>query len=636
MGDLGFAVFLALISAGVGSRLITLISGKTSKTSLRTAQCVPLGLGALSLATLALGLMSRLDRTHLVGLLSISTIFAIQGGTRLLFGSAKLAFGHTRRILAKGSNLDRAILGMTLIGLVGCMLTAMIPVTDGDALCYHLQVPKVFLAKHQVSFEPDLHETIYPLVVELLYTIGLEFRGPVACRWVQLLFGLVFAGNVSLLAEPFLGRRSWWAGSIALLTPAVTNGMSAPLNDVALAAFGTAALAATMQAVGIQSKRLAILAGCFTGLAVGVKYPALVLFGLLAVTIFVCPRDEGVSISRTGIRDRLRLTAAFTFAALLVGSVWYLRAYANTGNPVFPYYRQVFGGSGLDEVLNPGRRVMPVTPFNVLTALFPMTLQPDRFESLAHQLGPLFLLFLPLLLIERPPGRVIVLVAIGYAFLTICVTQRQSTRFVLTALGPLSVGVAYLAKRWSLRRSPTAPIVIGIFVAFLGMQSAQAVGRSRHGLSVLVGTESAGQYLSRIEPTFRVGRWIERNLPKSARIIGQDHRGFYLPRDYTMELAHRRRTGLGRNGETPPQMIERLEASGFTHLLLCPPIPETAQEFDPTMCRLLDRWLARQDPVFREDLSDAEGVVRRYSIYSLQSARNTLASACDEPAESQR
>ena len=50
-----------------------------------------------------------------------------------------------------------------------------------------------------------------------------------------------------------------------------------------------------------------------------------------------------------------------------------------------------------------------------------------------------------------------------------------------------------------------------------------------------------------------------------------------------MELAHRRRTGLGKNGESAKEVVEGLRAAGFTHLLLCPPVPENAVEFDPTL-----------------------------------------------------
>jgi hypothetical protein len=115
-------------------------------------------------------------------------------------------------------------------------------------------------------------------------------------------------------------------------------------------------------------------------------------------------------------------------------------------------------------------------------------------------------------------------------------------------------------------------------------------------------------------------------------LIGQDHRGFYFPRDYTMELAHRRRTGLGQQGESPAQIIDRLRATGFTHILFCPPTPEKAVEFDPTLGRLLGPWVAQQKALFSQDLTDGDGVVRHYAIYELAPERpaQQLSSRSDE------
>jgi hypothetical protein len=155
-----------------------------------------------------------------------------------------------------------------------------------------------------------------------------------------------------------------------------------------------------------------------------------------------------------------------------------------------------------------------------------------------------------------------------------------------------------------------------LFLA-LGFETALALARGRHALGVVFGRECASEYLARREPTYGVGAWIAANLPASARIVGQDHRGFYIPRRYTMELAHRRRTGLGRHGESADQIVATLRRSGFTHLLLCPPVSETALEFDPTLQRRLAAWLDRRTPVYRARLGDADGVERVYAIFDL-------------------
>jgi hypothetical protein len=509
------------------------------------------------------------------------------------------------------------VLGTTLLGTA---MVAMGPVTDGDALCYHLQVPKVFLMRGSVGFDPDLHETVYPLVTELIYAPALEFRGPVVCRWLAWALGLSFAANVTALARPSLGCRAWWAGTIAMLVPAVSNGMSAPLNDVSLAAFGTAALFAWTRFLDRPSVSAAVVAGIYAGLAIGVKYPALVLWGLLVVATLLGGLIHRSTNPRPGMARWVAMATLYTMAAVSVGGWWYLRAYHHTGNPVYPFFRQAFG-SGLDEVLAPIKRPMAVTAWNLPLALGPLSLQPDRFDSFSHQFGPVFLLFLPAALLERLPRRVLGLAGLAYLFLLLCLTQRQSTRFVLIALGPLSIAVAAGASTWCDRKTVAARLKMAVLLAVLGLEAGLAMARGRHVLGLVVGRESALALLARREPTYVVGQWVARNLPATARLIGQDHRGFYMPRPYAMELAHRRRTGLGRPGQSPGEIVARLCEAGFTHLMLCPPVPETAVEFDPTLGRLLEPWLAGRPPIYRADLTDGDGILRGYAIYELSDDR---------------
>ncbi len=495
--------------------------------------------------------------------------------------------------------------------LLSTLLASLVPPTDGDALCYHLQVPKLFLEASSATFEPDLHETAYPLGVELLDAVALAFRGPVACRLIAWGLGLVLAAATAALARPWLGERSRWAAAIVLGVPAISNGMPAPLNDVALAAYGVAALYAWTRWLGRPTAGAAALAGLLAGLAAGVKYPALVWIAVLtAATV-------AATIARRG---RLAHAALFLAVAALAGGAWYGRTYIHTGNPVYPFFRQIFGGAGLDVVLEPAKRPMDPTPWSLLGALGPLTIAPERFDSLAHQLGPVFLMVLPALLFARPPRRLAVIVALGYAFVIACMTQRQSTRFLLIAVGPWAAGVAWMVARWADRPGSASRLLAAGLAMLVVAEAALPVARLRNTWRVATGVESAESYLSRREPTYRVGRWIEAHLPQSARLIGQEHRGFYLPRPYAMELAHRRRTGLGRHGEPPEAIVATLRNRGFTHLLLATPVPADAVEFDPTLSDRLAPWLADRSPLYREPIVDPDGVTRLYAIYDLEAA----------------
>ncbi|MEO6811273.1 MAG: 4-amino-4-deoxy-L-arabinose transferase [Isosphaeraceae bacterium] len=620
MIDLGFVLLLMAWSAGVGLRIIARFAPAPEHPTDALALSVPLGLGTLALAALVLGELGMLTSTAIGVVLIVGGVI----GGKAAYEIIKRSF-HTLITQSRPQGfLDWAFDLSLLATLIGTLLTSLIPVTDGDALCYHLQVPKLFLARQGMFFDPDLHETAYPLVTEMLYAVALALRGPVACRLVQWGLGLAFGAGVTALARPVLGRRARWGGTIALLVPAVSNGMGAPLNDVALASFGVATLLAWVRWADRPTLGAAALAGVLGGLALGVKYPALVWVGLLGMSM-VIPLCFNNNIKSGSCNFKLILMrtipAVLTFAAaaVLVGGCWYLRTYSYTGNPVYPFFRHTFGGSGIDEVLDPIKRPLPLSTFNLVTALGPLTLQPDRFDSFSHQFGPAFLLFLPAALFLRPPRRVLGLSALGFAFLTICLTRRQSMRFVLIAVGPMAVAVAWLALTCWERRGAAGRALIALMVVMLGFEASLSLARGRHGLSVVLGRESAEAYLMRREPTYRVGQWVDKHLPGSARLMGQDHRGFYIPRPYTMELAHRRRTGLGTFGESPQQIVDHLRREGYTHLMLCPPVPETAVEFDPTLSIHLAPWLKTRRPLFSEPITDGDGVLRHYAIYDLQS-----------------
>ena len=615
MLDLGLALFLALVAAGIGKRLLNWIGELPDHPLDALALATPLGLGLLALGCLLLGQAGWLNLVGLAVLLGVVTELGLLAGFRLLRELAR----HSLKRPEKGLTtvVDRLLLVFLVLTLGATALAALAPVTDGDALCYHLQVPKVFLVRQAVYFDPDLHETVYPLVTELLYAIGLEFRGPVACRCLQWVLGLVFAAGVAALARPSLGRRAWWAAALAVLVPAISNGMAAPLNDVSLAAFGVAAFLAWTRCFDRPSRASTVVAGAFTGLAIGVKYPALVLAALLTAATLLRPVLDPAWRSRRGAIRTLMMAAGFLGTAVLLGGAWYLRAYVYTGNPVFPFFKSWFGGAGLDEVLAPIKRPLAVNVWSLLGAIVPLTLEPDRFDSFAHQFGPVFLLFLPALLFEGAPRRVLGLAAMAYAFLVMCMTQRQSMRFLLFAVGPMSVGIAYLATRWLERGTRPARALVMALMLVLGLETGLSLTRGACAAGVVLGKETFAEFLGRCEPTYRVGRWVARNLPATARLIGQDHRGFYIPRGYTMELAHRRRTGLGQNNESSREIVEVLKREGYTHLMMCPPVEKESVEFDPTLGQLLSPWLAAQTPLFHEDLADPDGVVRSYSIYGL-------------------
>ncbi len=308
----------------------------------------------------------------------------------------------------------------------------------------------------------------------------------------------------------------------------------------------------------------------------------------------------------------------FAAAAVLAGGCWYARAWACTGNPVYPFFRHTFGGRGIDEVLDPIKRPMAVDAWNLLTALGPMTLRPDRFDSFSHQFGPAFLLFLPALLLERPPRRVLAIAAIGYAFLTLCLSQRQSMRFVLIAVGPMSVAVAWLMSTWCDRRSVPGRLLVGACLLVLAFEAGLAAARRGRAWASSSGARPPSSSCRVASQPSAWGDGSTRTCPETpiwwARIIAASTSP--APTRWSW------RTGGGPASAAAarrPRRSSRDSARpGSPTCCSAPRCPRRPSSSTRPSSRLLAPWLDGRPPMYREDLADADGVVRRYAIYRLE------------------
>ena len=114
--------------------------------------------------------------------------------------------------------------------------------------------------------------------------------------------------------------------------------------DIGLTLFVTAALFAWYRWLTTERTSWLPLAAAFIGFACASKYLGLFFLGVLAVATSV------VSLRRRNIQ------AILAFAAVVFGIAgpWYARIVYFTGNPVFPYFTNVFGASAWSQHLTPG------------------------------------------------------------------------------------------------------------------------------------------------------------------------------------------------------------------------------------------------------------------------------------------
>jgi len=520
--------------------------------------------------------------------------------------------------------LARGLVALAGVAAVGALIAAAAPPTAGDALCYHLELPKRFLSQYAIVHLPDHDNSTYPLLVEMWYLWALALDGGVAAQLVHWGLGLLLALATVLLATPIVGRE-WGkcAGCLVLLVPGVSNQMTAPLNDVGLAAFTTLALAAWRRAaVEDDDPHWFLLAGWMLGAALGAKHLAL-LFAAAAGLAAVW------HAWRQGERRRRLFAglASMAVVAISVSGVWYLRAAWHHGNPVHPFFQEHLGRpqlAGRERPTLPADKTpLGRGPLALAPAPWQITMHPERFGGRAHQLGLLFLATMPGLLFCRRLRGVGMLLIISAGYFAGWFLMRQNIRFLLPLAPLLCVPVVWV---WiESRRLPRAPatIVALVSTAIVACGAAVSAARCTNRLAVALGWENRGQYLQRHEPTFQAARWANALLPPEARILSQEHRAFYFHARLTRENIYRRQTDYDRGISTPDDLARRLRADGFTHLLLAESLNDSGVHYNDTLSRLANLAPPGAESPFEVltdyEFSDGDEAVRRYRLVALKS-----------------
>ena len=565
-----------------------------------------------------------------LGMVVCGSLFMILGFARVLYGSflfalttagivaecAFLAWRRSKRAMVTPSTsaampfdprqcldlptwLCRLLVAGALMAAIAALLGALAPPIAGDALCYHLELPKRYLQEHALTHFPYSDNSTYPLLAEMWFLWGLALDGPITAQLMHWSCGLLLAGGAYVVALPIVGRRAAIAAAcVTLLTPGVNNQMTAPLNDIALAAFTTLAFAATCRAVRQGERAAFVVAGLMLGGALAVKFTALVFVvaGLAALAVVALHNRHEVSFIVRGVG----VTAVM--AAILAGP-WYARAWYYHGDPLYPFFSSQSHTRSMPEsspaqATSKQASAFPVAktplgrgPIAWLEAPWLMTMQPERFGGRGHQLGPLWLMLLPLVGLVPAAFRSritpVFLVALPYAGASIA--DRS---------GALDA------------RAPHCWL---------------PVGRARHHACVAVGLESRANYLTRCEPTFAAACWANAHLPAGAHLLSQEHRAYWFQSKLTRDNIFRRSHDYSAASSADAATLgPTLRSHGFTHLLLADADGSDASAYESTLSRAFERESVKAGPerapkvVAEFHTATIETGSRRYRIVELR------------------
>jgi hypothetical protein len=499
---------------------------------------------------------------------------------------------------------------LLLVGFVG----AVAPEVRHDALTAHLPIAREFAARHAAVEMRQNTASYFQIDADLLHATAMTWvsdeRLPKLMHYA--------AGVVTCALIYDLGARLWNPGA-GMIAAAVFAG--APLTwwlagsayvDLWTSLFGAGAVAATFLYRRQPGPAGAFAVGLFAGAATGVKIPSVVLVVLLVLVV----------LSRARTAGRWWATAAALAAGgALTGAFPYVRAWALTGNPVFPFLRGLFGPPGgfLDAQVLQRLTGTGASLGEFIWLPWRITRYPERFVE-DGSLGIAYLALLPLTLlavVRRVPGWISVTAA---ACLFIWFRTSQYLRFLMPMLPllVLTIGAGAVAGPGGKRVKRPAVVITVVSLALnAGAWASPGAPNFPHG--VAAGRLTRFEYSAEHVPGFLVSDYARRALPQPARIAsaGDDrvfrYERFVVPLSWYGQMFGRDLLADVLEARSGGEIGRVLGAAGFTHFVVdrSSPIVSGAAP--------LESWIARE--AFWEQDLRLEHASDGYFLFSLADLR---------------
>ncbi len=528
-----FAVALVLgmfaIAAGVGGRLL-----KAGGLRLEPLEALLFGTTA-GLGTLATAIFA-------VGWLSVRPVELLA----VLVGAAFIGRNELRELplLVKDvlaclrARANRLSLSVFVVIALVVITGALTPPTDWDALMYHLRVPQQFLEHGSIYLTEDNAHWAFVSLPHMLYLPLLALGIPAGPALVSALCTLAIALAMFAFALRFLDQRTagfslavlWGSGMLVLVA-------ISPRIDTILALYLFLVHYAVICAMESKDARFLYLSAALAGMAVGVKYNALVYLLALA------PLGGWVVVVR--LQQRAGAVGLVLGLALATALPWLLKNAHFLGDPLYPFLgglrldpwlARIYGGLAFPPQVDPAAVLQVAKPFN-LVDLF---MAPERITvegEGAFYRPNLLLLVLPLWLLCLKTEVLTWLAgpALVYVALVVLLQPTTSLRYLspvipsLTLVALHSYGQVWdrvLPARWVQRLLAATTLLVLVGTGHLSYLLAI---NGRH-LAYAFGAVSRDAFLkARTRDYADVVQFVNERLPKESRILMLfEGRGYYF------------------------------------------------------------------------------------------------------------
>ena len=474
------------------------------------------------------------------------------------------------------------------------LMVVLAPSIAFDPVALHLPSVQYYLKVHGLRPVPEIEYSYYPQGMEVLWTAAYGLAGQAGARLVSALFfamflmilfrigricgldqGAAVTGVVFASTLPFLH----WTGSVVK-------------NDLTLAFFEGLALYLFLRWLEVEDFRLLPLGAFFLAEAFGIKHIA--MFGGAPLALLY-----GYAVWRQ--RHRWRAAAMVIGVMLAFGTLWAVRTYALTGNPVYPDSLRLLTGGPVEIRDHSASH----TSWYLVRIPWKVTFDgTNTFESpLPNPAGILLFAFAPLVVLAgrwrgpSPPARAQIACAVfTIGNLILWAWFLSKVRYAILPFALLAMLAAALLKRFydapSRGRVVRASLLgVETYCLLIALMGLMIIGINAPQLAYFAGRLDRTGYVRAAMRAYGAVEFLNSTGEVHPRILGVDD----VARAYMSDpVAYDGIPCMPERACKPERILERVKANDTEYLIL----PENRRDQNRLLGPLGDPKEVYRDPYF--------------------------------------
>lgn len=500
-----------------------------------------IGLGIFSYLTLFLGVVGLLYKEIFLFLILGILIFS-KNELLYLLDNLKITINKIKKL--KGINLTLFVIFCVFAVLN--LIASLSPPYLWDEVAYNIALPKIYAHHHRIIPIYDELRSNFPFNINMLFTLGLVVGNSSLAKLFMFSYGTLLALAIFSFSKRYFSLRSALLAMLVFYTmPMISNHISSTYIDIGVAFYVFMAYYAFYSWFENNKRNWLLLSSVLTGLSLASKHTALYYIPALCLGILY----NLFFRLKNNLWGVFKKTATYFLIALLIVSPWYIKSYVYTGDPVYPFGYSISGGKYLKSVndknlidYNFGDVALKRSLFDFLIKFWDLTMQSSKYGMLLG-FGPLFLVFIPLLIFMKKVDTVIKYLLV-YSLISFAVWyfNPQGLRYLM--IYPMLSVVSGTVINSLLKIKKVKGAVILVLISTLFFNLVLWYGANSVKLPYVFGLESEQEFYLKLKDNngYNVFKYANENLPKNSKLLlFGEIRGYLSDLDYIKSdpLAHR-------------------------------------------------------------------------------------------------